>query len=137
MDYSKANYNALELNVSDQPQTELTIGGTALSLSLTEEGSSSSRFTAELTTWQTKAGETKTAPNALVLTAATYAANVWHFGGETYKLLYNSGVEYLVFASGEYIAVHPDGWLHRRHAVRQAQGRRRFDPQVRIHAHSG
>ncbi len=35
MDYSKANYNALELNVSDQPQTELTIGGTALSLSLT------------------------------------------------------------------------------------------------------
>lgn len=25
MDYSKANYNALELNVSDQPQTELTI----------------------------------------------------------------------------------------------------------------
>ncbi len=38
-------------------------------------------------------------------------ANVWHFGGETYKLLYNSGVEYLVFASGEYIAVIPtDGF---------------------------
>ena len=111
MDYSKANYNALELNVSDQPQTELTIGGTALSLSLTEEAQLKP-FTAELTTWQTKAGETKTAPNALVLTAATDAqANVWHFGGETYKLLYNSGVEYLVFASGEYIAVIPtDGF---------------------------
>ena len=111
MDYSKANYNALELNVSDQPQTELTIGGTALSLSLTEE-EQLKPFTAELTTWQTKAGETKTAPNALVLTAATDAqANVWHFGGETYKLLYNSGVEYLVFASGEYIAVIPtDGF---------------------------
>ena len=111
MDYSKANYNALELNVSDQPQTELTIGGTALSLSLTEE-EQLKPFNAELTTWQTKAGETKTAPNALVLTAATDAqANVWHFGGETYKLLYNSGVEYLVFASGEYIAVIPtDGF---------------------------
>ena len=111
MDYSKANYNALELNVSDQPQTELTIGGTALSLSLTEE-EQLKPFAAELTTWQTKAGETKTAPNALVLTAATDAqANVWHFGGETYKLLYNSGVEYLVFASGEYITVIPtDGF---------------------------
>ena len=111
MDYSKANYNALELNVSDQPQTELTIGGTALSLSLTDE-EQLKPFTAELTTWQTKTGETKTAPNALVLTAATDAqANVWHFGGEAYKLLYNSGVEYLVFASGEYITVIPtDGF---------------------------
>ena len=47
-----------------------------------------------------------------MLTAATDAqANVWHFGGETYKLLYNSGVEYLVFASGEYITVIPtDGF---------------------------
>lgn len=107
MDYSKANYNALELNVSDAPQTELTVGGTALSLSLTEENEPRP-FTAELTTWQTAAGEEKTAPNALVLTAATDAqTNVWHFGGEAYKLLYNSGVEYLVFASGDYITVIP------------------------------
>jgi len=43
-----------------------------------------------------------------VLTAASEAqTNVWHFGGEAYKLLYNSGVEYLVFASGDYIAVIP------------------------------
>ena len=114
MDYSKANYNALELNVSDQPQTELTIGGTELSLSLTGEDGVQP-FTAELTTWLTTEGEKKTQPNTLVLTAAKEQANasadepvnVWHFGGETYKLLYNSGVEYLVFASGDYITVIP------------------------------
>ena len=107
MDYSKANYNALELSVSDAPQTELSIGGTAINLSLRSEGQTEA-FTAELTTWQTTAAETQTAPNALVLTAASEAqANVWHFGGEAYKLLYNSGVEYLVFASGDYIAVIP------------------------------
>ena len=107
MDYSKANYNALELNVSDAPQTELTIGGTALPLSLTSEGKTEA-FTAELTTWQTAAGDELAAPNALVLTAATTAqTNVWHFGGEAYKLLGNSGVDYLVFASGEYITVIP------------------------------
>ena len=107
MDYSKANYNALELSVSDAPQTELSIGGTAINLSLRSEGQTEA-FTAELTTWQTTAAETQTAPNALVLTAASEAqSNVWHFGGEAYKLLYNSGVEYLVFASGDYIAVIP------------------------------
>lgn len=107
MDYSKANYNALELSVSDAPQTELSIGGTAINLSLRSEGQTEA-FTAELTTWQTTAAETQTAPNALVLTAASEAqTNVWHFGGEAYKLLYNSGVEYLVFASGDYIAVIP------------------------------
>ena len=107
MDYSKANYNALELNVSDAPQTELTIGGTALNLSLTSEGQTEA-FTAELTTWQTAAGDELTAPNALVLTAANAAqTNVWHFGGEAYKLLSNSGVDYLVFASGDYITVIP------------------------------
>ena len=114
MDYSKANYNALELNVSDQPQTELTIGGTELSLSLTGEDGVQP-FTAELTTWLTTEGEKKTQPNTLVLTAAKEQAdeqadepvNVWRFGGETYKLLYNSGVEYLVFASGDYITVIP------------------------------
>ncbi|MFR5794990.1 MAG: hypothetical protein ACLUI3_05100 [Christensenellales bacterium] len=107
MDYSKANYNALELSVSDAPQTELSIGGTAINLSLRSEEQTEA-FTAELTTWQTTAAETQTAPNALVLTAASEAqTNVWHFGGEAYKLLYNSGVEYLVFASGDYIAVIP------------------------------
>ena len=107
MDYSKANYNALELSVSDAPQTELSIGGTAINLSLRSEGQTEA-FTAELATWQTTAAETQTAPNALVLTAASEAqTNVWHFGGEAYKLLYNSGVEYLVFASGDYIAVIP------------------------------
>lgn len=107
MDYSKANYDALELSVSDAPQTELSIGGTAINLSLRSEGQTEA-FTAELTTWQTTAAETQTAPNALVLTAASEAqSNVWHFGGEAYKLLYNSGVEYLVFASGDYIAVIP------------------------------
>ncbi len=106
MDYSKANYNALELSVSDAPQTELSIGGTAINCRCTEEQTEA--FTAELTTWQTTAAETQTAPNALVLTAASEAqTNVWHFGGEAYKLLYNSGVEYLVFASGDYIAVIP------------------------------
>ena len=107
MDYSKANYNALELNVSDAPQTELTVGGTALNLSLTSEGQTEA-FTAELATWQTDADTAQTAPNALLLSAAqTAESNVWRFGGEAYKLLYNSGVDYLVFASGDYITAIP------------------------------
>ena len=82
-------------------------GGTAINLSLRSEGQTEA-FTAELTTWQTDADTAQTAPNALLLSAAqTAESNVWRFGGEAYKLLYNSGVDYLVFASGDYITAIP------------------------------
>ena len=33
--------------------------------------------------------------------------NVWSFTGDVYRLLYNSGVDYIVFRSGDYIAALP------------------------------
>ncbi len=82
MDYSKANYNALEpecfRSAADgadhqrhgaEPVADR--GGAAQAVHRRADDVADE-------------GGTKTAPNALVLTAATDAqANVWHFGGET------------------------------------------------------
>ena len=108
MDYSKANYNALELKFSDEPQTQLVAGETTLNLSLNEgSGNTAKPFTAKLAVWQTDE-KAQDKPNALVLTAqAGEETNTWHFSGDVYKLLYNSGVDYLVFSTGGYMTALP------------------------------
>ena len=107
MDYSLANYNALDLVFPSEPSVSLVAGGTLLPLTMTAELSGErapGAFSAALATWKTNAQDTRTAPNALVLTAAqANEVTTWSFSGEAYRLLYNSGVEYLVFASGEYM----------------------------------
>ena len=108
MDYSKANYNALELKFSDEPQTQLVAGETTLNLSLSEgAGDAAKPFTAKLATWQTDE-KAQDKPNALVLTAQAGEENsTWRFSGDVYKLLNNSGVDYLVFSTGEYMTALP------------------------------
>ena len=108
MDYSKANYNALELKFSDEPQTQLVAGETTLNLSLNEgSGDTAKPFTAKLAAWQTDE-KAQDKPNALVLTAQAGEENsTWRFSGDVYKLLNNSGVDYLVFSTGEYMTALP------------------------------
>ena len=111
MDYSTANYNALELSFPEEPVSELTAGGTTLSLTLTGEQSgepAQETFRVSLTTWKQNDGDSVDVPNALVLEAqSSEGANVWSFSGDVYKLLYNSGVDYLVLRSGGYITALP------------------------------
>ena len=108
MDYSKANYNALELKFSDEPQTQLVAGETTLNLSLSEgSGDTAKPFTAKLAAWQTDE-KAQDKPNALVLTAQAGEENsTWRFSGDVYKLLNNSGVDYLVFSTGGYMTALP------------------------------
>mgnify|MGYP004509565473 CR=1 FL=1 len=108
MDYSKANYNALELKFSDEPQTQLVAGEATLNLSLSEgAGDAAKPFTAKLAAWQTDE-KAQDKPNALVLTAQASEENsTWRFSGDVYKLLNNSGVDYLVFSTGEYMTALP------------------------------
>ena len=108
MDYSKANYNALELKFSDEPQTQLVAGEATLNLSLSEgAGDTAKPFTAKLAAWQTDE-KAQDKPNALVLTAQAGEENsTWRFSGDVYKLLNNSGVDYLVFSTGEYMTALP------------------------------
>lgn len=108
MDYSKANYNALELKFSDEPQTQLVAGETTLNLSLSEGADDAAKpFTAKLAAWQTDE-KAQDKPNALVLTAQAGEENsTWRFSGDVYKLLNNSGVDYLVFSTGEYMTALP------------------------------
>ncbi len=108
MDYSKANYNALELKFSDEPQTQLVAGETTLNLSLSEgAGDAAKPFTAKLAAWQTDE-KAQDKPNALVLTTQAGEENsTWRFSGDVYKLLNNSGVDYLVFSTGEYMTALP------------------------------
>ena len=108
MDYSKANYNALELKFSDEPQTQLVAGEATLNLSLSEgAGDAAKPFTAKLAAWQTDE-KAQDKPNALVLTAQAGEENsTWRFSGDVYKLLNNSGVDYLVFSTGEYMTALP------------------------------
>lgn len=109
MDYSRANYNALELVFPEGPSLELIAGDTTLALTMTADVDGETQpaaFSAKLANWRTDDEDERGAPNALVLTAAQEDSelNTWLFSGDVYRLLYNSGVEYLVFASGDYIA---------------------------------
>lgn len=111
MDYSLANYNALELKFSKEPVSELVAGDTALALALTGEEAAEGEaglFTAKLDTWRRDEESTPEKPNALVLSAeSSEGVNTWSFTGDVYKLLYNSGIDYLVMTSGEYMTAIP------------------------------
>ncbi|MDO5379088.1 MAG: hypothetical protein Q4G52_12215, partial [Clostridia bacterium] len=111
MDYSLANYNALELKFPEEPVSELVAGDTTLALALTGEDAEDGEaglFTAKLDTWQRDEESAPERPNALVLSAENAEGmNTWSFTGDVYKLLYNSGVDYLVMTSGEYMTAIP------------------------------
>lgn len=108
LDYSQANYNALELSFSDESQTQLIAGDTVLNLSLTVDGQQGS-FTAQTLTYPLEEDVLPPAPNLLMLTAQDpeNAACAWQFSGDVYRLLYNSRVDFLVLRTGGYITVLP------------------------------
>ena len=108
LDYSHANYNALELLFPDEPQTQLVAGDEMLNLSLTVDGEQGA-FMAQMHTYPTEEGIMPPAENALILTAqaAEDAACAWVFTGDVYRLLYNSRIDYLVLRTGDYITVLP------------------------------
>lgn len=109
MDYSTANYNALELIFAEEAQTELVAGDTVLNLSLYEgSGTEPQPFTASMTTWQKVADETPDHPNVLLLRSEiAEESSTWRFSGDVYRLLYNSGVDFIILAAGDYITVLP------------------------------
>lgn len=108
-DYSLANYNALELIFSDGPQTQLQAGDILLNLCLYEGSDEEPRaFTATMGVWQKQEGVEQTQFNALILRAESMEdASTWRFSGDVYRLLYNSGVDYLVLITGEYMTAIP------------------------------
>lgn len=108
LDYSQANYNALELSFSDESQTQLIAGDTILNLNLTVDGQPGS-FTVQTLTYPMEEGVLPSTPNLLMLTAQNQenAACAWQFSGDVYRLLYNSRVDFLVLRTGGYIAVLP------------------------------
>lgn len=111
MDYSLANYNALELSFPKEPVSELVAGDTVLALALTGEEAGEDEaglFTAKLDTWRRDEESMPEKPNALVLSAeSSEGVNTWSFTGDVYKLLYNSGIDYLVMTSGDYMTAIP------------------------------
>ena len=108
LDYSHANYNALELAFSDEPQTQLIAGEETLNLNLSVNGAAGS-FLAEMGVYPTEEGVTPPTFNMLTLTAQTTdgAVCAWRFTGDVCRLLYNSCIDYLVLRAGDYITVLP------------------------------
>ena len=124
-----AKYEALELELPQEPMTRLTVGGETLPMTLVLDAAQGENapvgeeqpFTASLANWQPPtasedvhenvlADAAKAAPNTLVLAAVpeanlgsqfTYA---WKFNGEVYRLLSNSGVKYVALKVGDDLA---------------------------------
>lgn len=109
MDYSTANYNALELVFAEEAQMELAAGDTVLNLSLyAGSGTEPQPFTATMVTWQKTEDEIPEQPNALLLQSGIAEdSSTWRFSGDVYRLLYNSGVDFIILSAGEYITVLP------------------------------
>lgn len=132
---SGAEYDALSMQISDEPMHALNIDGQTLKLTLelaNAEGFDipegyQPTFTAELAEWaedmsliaddmQPETIDTK--KDTLILTAVT-EENLgdrfeyrWKFNGEVYRLLANSGIRYLALQIGEDMAVFPtDGFV--------------------------
>ena len=122
-------YDALQLELPEEPMTQLTVGGRALplTLALTEAQESGAPlggeqpFTAALARWTPAPAEGEEAEpldddgamNTLVLTAEP-AANLgdrftyeWRFNGEVYRELANSGIQYVALRVGGDVAAFP------------------------------
>ena len=127
-----AKYEALALDLPQEPMTRLTVGGETLPMTLVLDAAQGENapvgeeqpFTASLANWQPPtasedvhenvlADAAKAAPNTLVLAAVpeanlgsqfTYA---WTFNGEVYRLLSNSGVKYVALKVGDDLAAFP------------------------------
>ena len=130
----KAEYDAVALEVPEEPMKQLTLGGEEMALSLVLESAQGPDapvgedrlFTATLCHWDAPApvdadgeprqpdpGEDPEALNTLLLSAQlddglgerfTYE---WRFNGEVYRLLSNSGIRYVALKVGDDVAAFP------------------------------
>ena len=118
-------YNALDLELSAQPQTELTMGKTVLPMTLslveakdfTPDTDYQPTFLPSLDRWNAAADETADAsdaqtparaPDTLLLTVSDDAqitgeyAYAFTFNGIVYRMLQNSGVDYVMLRVGDH-----------------------------------
>lgn len=127
----EGEYDALELELPDEPMQTLTVGGTELPLTLelvSAEGfeipkNYQAAFTAELASWAAASeaendepdedSQEEKVPDTLILTAAEEEdlgdrfEYRWKFGGEVCRMLSNSGVKYLALNVSGDLAVFP------------------------------
>ena len=111
-------YEALRLELPEEPMRQLTVDGESMALTLVLESAQEPGapvgqqrlFNAEWARW---GGVADAEPDTLVLSAElddnlgdsfTYA---WHFNGEVYRMLSNSGIKYVALKVGDDIAAFP------------------------------
>ena len=114
-----ADYDALTLDLPDAPMDRLTVGGEPMELTLKlataqESGApvgTNQPFTGRLCHW--KDASDSDSPNTLLLEAEiaddlgdafTYE---WHFNGEVYRMLANSGIKYVALKVAGAVAAFP------------------------------
>lgn len=114
-----ADYDALTLDLPDAPMDRLTVGGEPMELTLKlataqESGApvgTNQPFTGRLCHW--KDASNNDSPNTLLLEAEiaddlgdafTYE---WHFNGEVYRMLANSGIKYVALKVAGAVAAFP------------------------------
>ena len=130
----KAEYDAVALEVPEAPMKRLELGGEELALSLVLESAQGpdapvgeeQLFTAALCHWDVPApvdadgeprqpnpGDDPDALNTLLLSAQPDASlgdrftYEWRFNGEVYRLLNNSGIQYVALKVGDDVAAFP------------------------------
>ncbi|MDO4547798.1 MAG: hypothetical protein Q4D04_06870 [Clostridia bacterium] len=124
-------YDTLNLRLPGGEMKALIIDDTELPLTLSDEEGKAMSFTAEFAAWG-NGEEGAASPDTLILTAASDSRKaVWTFNGVVYKMLANSGIEYLCFRHADGIAaVATEGFTSgTAYARLKAQGvsTRRFD----------
>ena len=113
------DYDALILDLPDGPMEQLTVGGEPMDLNLVltnaqEPGApvgANQPFTGRLCHWKDASNDDS--PNTLLLEAEiaddlgdafTYE---WHFNGEVYRMLANSGIKYVALKVDDTVAAFP------------------------------
>ena len=112
-----SEYDAVTLEVPDEPMEQLTVGGEPMQLTLMLESAEQpdapvghrQPFTASLRRWNGTGGT----PDTLLLNAEIEAnlgdrfTYEWRFNGEVYRLLANSGIKYVALRVGNDVAAFP------------------------------
>lgn len=114
-----SEYDALTLDLPDEPMVQLTVGGERMALTLKLASAQepdapvgvNQPFSARLRHWDDAADDD--ALNTLVLNAENDAdlgdvfTYEWRFNGEVYRMLANSGIKYVALQVGDTVAAFP------------------------------
>ncbi|MBQ3424878.1 MAG: hypothetical protein IJH38_06760, partial [Clostridia bacterium] len=116
-----SEYDALLLELPDEPMDQLTVDGTPMELTLVLGSAerpeapvgSQQFFTGSLRKWNRSGSYGAADADTLVLEAQSAGdlgdrfTYEWHFNGEVYRLLGNSGIKYVALKVGDDVAVFP------------------------------